>query len=665
VGALRFGEDLELDLSAYELRRAGRAIRLERIPLQLLILLIERRPDLVTREQIAGKIWGQGVFLDTDGSINGAIRKIRQVLRDDADHPRYIRTITGMGYRFIAPVTLVGKAPPGVDDQMAPGGDTDPGPPLPPPDALARAEAPPSVAPADLREDTDRPVAMAPVSRSRALKRWAGAAVAVVLVGIAGVSLRASHPAASPGPSGQRLMLAVLPFVNLTGDAGQDYFTDGFTEEMITRLGSFAPQKLGVIARTSVMLYKQAQTPLDKIGHELGVQYVLEGSVRRDADRVRITAQLIQVKDQSHMWAREYDRGQPDVLQVQDEIARAIADQIELSLGQNQSSAPRPHPLSPRDYEAYDDYLKGRYFWNQRHLAALQRAMESFQKSIDLNSNDAQPYAGLADTYALMGTYRYAPPAEVFPKAREAALKALQIDPTLAAAQTSLALINEQYDWDWQTAGDRFRAAIELDPNYATAHHWYAEYLAYMGRFDEALTEIGRARRLDPRSLIMETDEAVIRYFARDYEHAIELFRSVLATEPNFPRANLIVSAYAQTGRFEEALADLREWQRLDPGPWPAAWTAYVHGRRDDTREALEAVRQVEGFRTDIEYDLLAPSIIAYVGAGLKEKAVASLQEACKEHSSLMVALKVDPLFDPLREDPRYEDLLRCVHLMP
>ena len=413
------------------------------------------------------------------------------------------------------------------------------------------------------------------------------------------------------------------------------------------------------------MFYKQKRTPLDQVGRELGVQYVLEGSVRRDANRVRITAQLIEVRDQSHMWAREYDRGPAEVLQVQDEIARAIADQIELSLGQTRSTAPPPRPLSPRDYEAHDDYLKGRYFWNQRLYASLQRAVEWFQKSIDLNADDGQPYAGLAETYALMGTYRYEAPADVFPKAREAALKALQIDPALAAAQTSLALINEQYDWDWPTAGERFRNAIELDPNDATAHHWYAEYLAYVGRFDEALAEIERARRLDPRSVIIETDEAVFLYFARHYERSIALFRSVLETDPNFPRANLIVAAYAQTGQFEEALSDIRDWQRLNPGPWPTAWTAYVHGRRGDTREALQAVREVEEFRTDIEYDLLGPSVIAYVGAGLKEKAFASLQQACQEHASFLVGLKVDPLFDPLRNDPRYDGLLRCVHLMP
>lgn len=625
--------------------------------MEILIFLVERTPELVTREQIAEKIWGQGVFVDTDGSINGAIRKIRQVLRDDADHPRYIRTITGMGYRFIAPVTIDGKAPSGdprfTESSLAPNptvGAPDTGSPLPLPEAPARAEAPPSVA---------------PMSRSRALKRWLVAAGAVILAGTAGVYLHGSHPATPPKPSEQRLMLAVLPFVNLTGDAGQDYFTDGFTEEMITRLGSFAPQKLGVIARTSVMFYKQARTPLDKIGRELGVQYVLEGSVRRDADQVRITAQLIQVKDQSHIWAREYDRGQAQVLQVQDEIARAIADQIELSLGQSRSPAPRPLPLSPRDYEAYDLYLKGRSFWNQRDHAGLQRAVESFLKSIDLNPDDAQPYAGLADTYALIGAYRFEPPADVFPKARAAALKALEIDPTLAAAQTSLALINEQYDWDWLTAGDRFRNAIALDPNYATAHHWYAEYLAYMGQFDEALTEIARARRLDPRSLIIQTDEAAFHYFARDYERSIELFRSVLATDPNFPRAHMIVAAYAQRGRFEEALADLREWQRLDPGPWPPAWTAYVHGRRGNTGEALQAVREVEGFNPDIEHDVLGPSIIAYVGAGLEEQAFAFLQRACREHSSSLVGLKVDPLFDPLRDDPRYDGLLRCVHLLP
>jgi TolB-like protein/DNA-binding winged helix-turn-helix (wHTH) protein/lipoprotein NlpI len=634
VVSLKFGEDFELDLRAYELRRRGRAVRLPRIPMQILIFLVERRPDLVTREQIADRVWGRGVFLESDNSINGAIRKIRLALKDDADHPRYIRTITGMGYRFIAEVSAIEGDRSGMDGRSA-----------------ARREV-------GRLTDAAPSAAVLPVVRSSALRRWAAVGAAASFLLIAGLYLHASHSAPPiPVPADQRMMLAVLPFENLTGDAGQDYFTDGFTEEMITRLGSFAPGRLGVIARTSIMFYKNSRTPLDKLGRELGVQYVLEGSVRRDQEWVRITAQLIRVEDQTHVWAREYDRRQGDVLRVQEEIAAAIADQIELSLGQTPPEARTPASLSPRDYEAYDYYLKGRYLWNERTEEGLRLAIESFLKSIDLNGNDARAYSGLADAYALLGTYTYVPLAEVCAKARDAALKSLQLDPALAAAHTSLALINEQCDWDWATAGERFRKAIDLDPNYATAHHWYAEYLAFMGRHDEALEEMERARRLDPRSLIIATDKGVFLYFARDFDRSIEQFRSVLAIDPRFPRANMIVVAYAQRGRFDEALADLREWQRWDKGVWPEAWAAYVRGRRGDSSRARQAVQEVEKMsqRSD-----LGPRIVAYLGTGLKEEALASLQQACKDHSSFLLNLQADPVFDPLRDDRRFPELLRC-----
>lgn len=428
MGLLRLSENLELDPQAYELRRAGRSVRLERIPMEILLLLLERRPELVTREQIVERIWGAGVFVDTDNSINAAIFKIRQALRDDPENPRFIRTITGKGYRFIA--SPLEAAPP--------------------------------------------PVARPTPSRLGTRARWVLLAAVVVAAATVGALFRRS-------PEG-RQMLAVLPFENLTGDPGQDYFSDGFTEEMITRLGALQPRRLGVIARTSVMQYKESPAPLDRLARELGVQYALEGSVRRDGQRVRVTAQLIHLKDQTHLWARQFDREATDVLLIQSDIARAIADEIELTLGASRASLERSPVFSARGYEAYDHYLRGRYFWNTRTQDGFRRALESFQLAIEANPEDARAYAGLADTYTLMGAYQYAPVAEVIPRARDAALQALEIDENLGAALTSLALINASYDLDWKTAEDRFRRAIELEPNYATAHHWYAEYLGYEGR---------------------------------------------------------------------------------------------------------------------------------------------------------------------------------------
>jgi TolB-like protein/Tfp pilus assembly protein PilF len=458
-------------------------------------------------------------------------------------------------------------------------------------------------------------------------------------------------------------MLAVLPFENLTGDAGQDYFSDGLTEEMIAQLGRLDPQRLGVIARTSVMHYKHSQVQMVQIGRELGVQYVLEGSVRRDSDKVRISAQLIQTKDQTHLWARQYDREQINLLALQGEIAQEIANEIQLTIGDPKriDSAHQPS-LSPEAYEAYDLYLKGRYFWNKRTTQGFQHAIEYFQQAIAKDPTYARAHAGLADSYALMSGYSLAPQNEFMPKARAAAQRAVELDDRLAEAHTSLALVTENYDWDWQNAEKEYRRAIQLDPNYATAHHWYAEYLAYQGRFDEAFAEIERARQLDPLSLIIATDNGAILYFSRQYDRAIEQFRAVLDMEPNFPRAHLLVFAYVQKGLFPDALADIEKWRRIDDAPGIWSVQAYVYGRSGQRVEARRALEKLQQLNRRQRMDPAAIAL-AYVGMDNKDEAFAWLQKTYSEHSNALTALKVDPIYDPLRSDPRFQELLRRVGL--
>ena len=313
-------------------------------------------------------------------------------------------------------------------------------------------------------------------------------------------------------------MLAVLPFENFTGDAGQEYFSDGLTEEMISQLGDLNPGHLGVIARTSVMHYKHSQESIAQIGKDLGVQYVIEGSVRRDSERVRITAQLIQIKDQSHVWAREYDRDLGHLLELQSEVAREVANEIEFSLsGRRPIEATRNAAapvLGAKSYEAYDLYLKGRYFWNKRTAEGFRQAADYFQQAIDKDPNYGRAYAGLADTFSLMSAWYLGPQNELMPKARTAALRALELDESLAEAHASLALIRENYDYDWSGSEKEFRRAIQLGPQYATAHQWYAEFLSWQGRFEEAFAESDQAQatgsiisdhyqrlRIDPVSL--------------------------------------------------------------------------------------------------------------------------------------------------------------------
>lgn len=462
-----------------------------------------------------------------------------------------------------------------------------------------------------------------------------------------------------------RLMLAVLPFENLTGDAGQDYFSDGLTEEMIAQLGHMDPEHLGVIARTSVMHYKHGQEQLAQIGRELAVQYVLEGSVRRDSGKVRITAQLVQIKDQTPVWSREYDRELSGLLALQGEIAQEIADEIQSILGSGHKRIPadRKPAVSPNSYEAYDLYLRGRYFWNKRTEKDLQQAAEYFQQAIAKDPNYARAYAGLADTFALMSSWYYVKPNEFMPKARAAVLKALQIDDSLAEAHTSLALIAGNYDYDWQTAENEYRRAIQLDPQYATAHQWYAECLSFQGRFDHALAESERARQLDPLSLIIVTDQAAILYFSRQYDRAIEELRGVLAMEPNYERASFILSyAYVEKGMFAEALAEITKWRDADGTPaWEAQ--AYVYGRAGQRKQAWQALANWEQWNRTSRQPATATLLMAYVAAGKQDEAVAWLQKAIQEHSPALTTLKVEPALDPLRGDPRFQDVLRRVGL--
>ena len=633
---IRFGGDFELDLHACQLRRSGRVLKLERIPMEVLLLLVEQPGQLVRREQIVEKVWGRGVFLDTDNSINGAIRKIRQVLKDNPDHPRFIQTIPGKGYRFIAPVTDAEA-----ETQMAS-----------PSKPSLDVAVPPQVT-------VEAPSIRAPAWRRRRRVALLTAALGLI-VGWAAWFQWTRPRLPAPPKASEKLMLAILPFENLTGDPTQDYFSDGLTEDMISYLGNLDPQRLGVIARTSVMRYKQSRMPLDGIGRELGVQYVLEGSVRRDADNVRITAQLIQVSDQTHLWARRYDRELSSLIALQAEIAQAVADEIHITLARNKLiESVRPPALSPAAYEAYDLYLKGRYFLNKRNPQGLRQALEYFQEAAAREPSYARAYAGLADAYTVASSYSLAPKSESLPNARAAALKAVELDESLAEAHTALALIALSYDFDWMTAEKAYRRAIQLDPNYATAHHWYAELLAYQGRFDEAFAEIERARQLDPLSLIVASDRAEILYLSRDYDRAVAQVRTVLDMDPHFPQAHfLLVFSYAQKGMFAEALSDIEKWRHWDETPWTLLMQAYVYGRSGEQAQARRTLEKLEQLNRRRQMDP-AVILVAQVGMGNTEAAFAWFEKAYRERSAALSSVKVNPIYDPLRSDPRFAEVLR------
>jgi TolB-like protein/Tfp pilus assembly protein PilF len=565
-----------------------------------------------------------------ESNLTQNIFLLRKALGETAQHSSYIITIPGKGYRLAADVRQISNGVASASTHELP--------------VLAEGH-------------------LVATPASSAVRKYIWLWLLLVLVAVAGGVVWHRQHQARPQAAPERVMLAVLPFENMTGDAAQEYFSDGMTEEMTAQLGNLDPQHLGVISRTSVMRYKGAKAPLEQIGQELGVQYVLEGSVRRDADKVRITAQLIQMKDQSHIWSRRYDRQLSGTLALQSEIAQDIAGEIEHALGADKVSFnEEPQRRSSTSYEAYDLYLKGRYFWNKRTQAGFDQAINYFQQAIDKDPTYARAYAGLADAYVLLPAYNDIPPAESMKKARAAANKAIELDEGLAEAHTSLALIYENYDWNWPAAEREYRRAIQLDPNYATAYQWYAEYLMWRGRFDEALRASARARELDPLSLSIATDNGMIYYYSRQYDRAATELTAVLDMDPNFPRAHRVHEVYVERGQFAQAIADIERCKTLYGMTWYWSEMAYTSGRAGDNAGAKHALEELEKLNPRQPVD--PPTMAwAYAGSSDKDHTLLWLNKAYAQRSNTMTALKVEPAYDFLRSDPRFQDLIRRVGL--
>lgn len=619
----------QVDPQKLQLRRDGNVVPLPAKAAEILLVMLARSGETVSKDELMRSVWPDSCVEESNLTQN--IFLLRKALGETAQHSSYIITIPGRGYRFVADVNEIGDAA------------------APPP---AEDSAPP------LKEPIAAPQ-RSPARKSRWL--WLPAAGLVLIALMAAILWRRHQPRPESVPG--RVMLAVLPFENLTGDAGQEYFSDGMTEEMIAQLGNLDPEHLGVIARTSVMHYKNSKAPLDQIGRELGVQYVLEGSVRRDADKVRITAQLIQLKDLSHLWSRRYDRELSSTLALQSEIAQEIAGEIQHALGADKFAfTAEPPRRSSTSYEAYDLYVRGRYFWNKRTGDGFEQAINYFQQAIAKDPNYAQAYAGLADSYILLAAYSGAPPAEPLQKARAAATKALQLDEGLAEAHTSLALITENYDWDWPAAEKEYRRAIGSNPNYATAWQWYAECLTWLGRFDEALRASERARELDPLSLIIAADNGMIFYYARQYDRAETKLNAVLEMDPNFSRAHSLSDVYIEDGQFAQALDDIEKCKPLFGMNRYWSEMAFMLGRSGRTAEATHAIEELEelGRRQPVD-----PSGIAWAWAGLRDKdhTLLWLNKAYAQRSNAMTVLKVEPGYDFLRSDPRFQDLIHRVGL--
>ncbi len=616
-----------LDPARRLLLRDGRPVALTPKAFDTLLLLIQRNGELVSKDELMHTLWSDS-HVD-DANLTQTVFMLRKALGETATDPEYVVTVPSRGYRFAANVA-----------QPSPNG-------LPARTTVGAADELPELLPHKTSAFRLEPIAL-----------LAALSLVILFFSLGWYRFR-PQPAANG-----KTVLAVLPFENLTGDASQDYFSDGLTEEMIIQLERLDSAHLQVIASDSSMGYSEERGRLQQISGQLGVQYLLEGSVRRNSNKIRVSAKLIRKRDQAYLWARQYDRELSNVLVLQSEIAHNIADEIRLAVGDSPNSAIRiPQPArSPPKFEVYDLYLKGRYFWNRRTPQALQQAIACFQEATQKDPSYARAYAGLADSYALYSGYSLHPATEIMPKARAAAVHALLLDGQLAEAHASMAVVAQDYDWDWQTAEKEYKRAIELDPNYATAHHWYAEYLGLQGRFEEAFTEMARARRLDPLSLIMATDNAAIFYYARQYDRAIDQFRSVLDMEPNFPRAHMVIYAYVQKGMFAEALSENTRWRSIDDAPWSWSVLAYVYGRSGQPGRARAVLAQLEELYRRGQMDPV-PILWGYVGVGDKDQAFSWLEKAYQQRSSGLTNLKVNPLYDPLRSDPRFQAVLRRIGL--
>ena len=663
--SIRFGEDFELDLRPRRLRRANKVLKLERIPLEILVLLLEHPSEIVTRDQIVSRIWGQGTFLDTDNSIRGAIRKLRQVLKDDAETPRFIQTITGQGYRFIAPIidqkeaSRVGRSE--GNASAGPSGDRDFVAEL---DGWLESRRL-RLADQDHEHKAEKADAGAEHPQGIRSGRRSFLIAAVTLLSLACVSLLLAwawrRPTNRPIDPARKIVVAVLPFENLSGDPDQEFFSDGLTEEMIAQVGKLNRDRLTVIARSSIAKYKGSKLTAKEIGRELNADYLIQGSIRRSLDRVRITVQLIQPQNQTDLWTESYDRELKDMLAVQDSVVRSIASQIHIALTDEQKTRlANPRQTQP---EAYVAYLKGRYYWNKRTGDSMRKGEEYFQQAIDSNPDYAAAYSGLADCNSGLAWHGYKAPADALPRAYSAARKAVEIDPQSGEAHASLGLVLS-HRWNWPAAEAEFKRALQLDPQYANAHHWYGDYLSIKGRHDEAVAEARHAVELDPLNLMISTWMGLRYYMARDYSAAIKQNRDSVELDPSFGAAHLLLGEdYVQSGAFGEGLNELRRAATLSGGsPLYSAQVGVALATAGRRPEALRIARELQASSSK---RYVSPYGLAQIHAALgsKDDAFKWLQAAYDDRAVWMGYLAVDPVFDQYRSDQRFQELLTRIGL--
>ncbi len=590
-----------VDARTGELSHAGRRTPLRDQSVQLLLALLESPGELITREELAGRLWAAGTFVDFDRGLNKAINHLREALGDSAEQPHFIETLPRKGYRFIAPVTSTGE-----DAEAAP---------MPEP------------------------------PRASSLRRWVPLAVVLtagigiaIAAGIGGVRHRAGAPT-------RIAALAVLPLENLSHDPEQQYFADGLTDALITDLAKMGSTR--ITSRTSVMQYRGTKKSVKEIGRELSVDAVVEGTVTYAGNRVRVTAQLIQVSTDMHLWADAYERDVSSILDLQRSLATDIARRINVFV----KPLDRARVVKP---EAYGLYLKARYAFYKYTSRGWQEAIEHFNRAIEHDPEFAAAYSGLSETYLVAGAYGAVPTEEALTRGKAAAATALQLDETLASAHYAMATAHTWYDWDWAGADREFRRGLELNPNDALGRNWHGGYLTVLGRHEEAIAEHQRALELDPLSVIVNANLARALYRARRYDEAIAQARKTLELDPGFALALFwLEGSLRHKGEFKEAVA-LRQSLATPE-------QARLIGRTFE-REGFQAILRETG-KTFEKSGALVTAARAYAQSGDTDEALALLEACSERRCSDFVSLNVEPDFDELRTDPRFQKLLRQIGL--
>lgn len=636
---VRFGE-FEVDQRAGLLKRRGQRVRLQEIPFQILAVLLEHAGEVVTREELRERLWPADTFVDFDASLNTALKKLRQALEDPADEPLYVKTVPRRGYRFIAQLEAVDVAPTTPHVLAAPEAPENLG--------LPKPAASPNGAKDFLRRET----------RAWLLGVTALSAAALLLIGFA---VNRTQPTPRVRAAAGKIVLFVMPFNNLSGDPSEEYFSDGLTDEMITQVGREYPSRMAVIARTSAMQYKGVHKPLSQIAAELGgVDYVLEGSVRHSDSCMTINAQLFSVADGASLWADTYARPRADAVGIQSDVAGRIAQSLAQEL--LPSAAPARALASTTDPEAYDNYLRGLYELNKRTREGQRKGFEFLQRSIEQDPRFAQAYSALGYSYLISGGWGFLSPRDSFPKAKEAATKAIELDESLGDAHVTLCEVLHVYEWNWAEAEKECRRALELSPNSAMVHKMYAEYLLHAGKPQEALAEAERAQKLDPLAISVTANMGLFDLHLGHLDTATQKFKEATEIDPGYAPAHyLLGAAYYLQQKYAQAIPELELAKKLSNDGSEMSIklvSAYFRaGRKQDAQRTLLTLQR----RARSEFIPSMGFAEIYGELGDTQQTLAWLEKAAAEHDYQMMSLRSFADIKGVGDDPRFQKLVSAV----